>query len=481
MSEDYEKKIQKLIVVSQVLTNKIKWKIKPEFYDEVNNYQVDIKRTIYKKKTGFYENMFNQFSPSTRIPIKYNEQLIGSETYSIIKDFDVSMNENYKYSLNVYKGTSYENSEEGAECYTLSYRSDSIPANISYNYTEKSFNFSWNEIESNYIDPNSSLTYIITYYDKENDILKEFDTNSNNTSYNIISNVTPDTDGGTLNITNGTYNFFITPKIVTTNDDGNKTYTKELIDVSRNLIPTTYVLESPNPENFKISSPYDNSKIEFSWNKPQNIDPDSYELRLTNITKNTTLPIIPISKTETTFTLDNSDIENSSYLPGNYKLELIAKYNNLESKGENFLYFNIPLINISFSITPVDENENPITNNEKDIAGFKLVWNGLGYVKYYRIRVRQFDEMGNEKEELIYHISNILSKKTSVILAWNFPGKKSKFIFKMDYTTDLFPIIETEKALGSSYLGEVGTNYDIYLNINNNESGILEGEFNVQL
>ena len=43
------KKIQKLIVVSQVLTNKIKWKIKPEFYDEVNNYQVDIKRTIYKK------------------------------------------------------------------------------------------------------------------------------------------------------------------------------------------------------------------------------------------------------------------------------------------------------------------------------------------------------------------------------------------------------------------------------------------------
>ena len=51
----------------------------------------------------------------------------------------------------------------------------------------------------------------------------------------------------------------------------------------------------------------------------------------------------------------------------------------------------------------------------------------------------------------------------------------------MDYTTDLYPIIETEQALGSSYLGEVGTNYDIYLNINNNESGILEGEFNVQL
>ena len=208
MSEDYEKKIQKLIVVSQVLTNKIKWKIKPEFYDEVNNYQVDIKRTIYKKK-GFYENMLNQFSPSTRIPIKYNEQLIGSETYSIIKDFDVSMNENYKYSLNVYKSASYENADEGAECYTLSYRADSIPANISYNYTEKSFNFSWNEIESNYIDPNSSLTYIITYYDKENDILKKFNTNSNNTSYKIISNVTQDSNGDTLNITNERFIIFL--------------------------------------------------------------------------------------------------------------------------------------------------------------------------------------------------------------------------------------------------------------------------------
>ena len=145
---------------------------------------------------------------------------------------------------------------------------------------------------------------------------------------------------------------------------------------------------------------------------------------------------------------------------------MCAKYNSsLESDFSNTLNFSIPIKKIEFSKKLVDQYGD-ITNNIKNgVSGIVLNWNSFSYATFYKIKVQQFDELGNTQNTEIYYTNT-----NSISLAWHFSNKKSRFLFNISYTIDTTlvnnPPVSSTNALGQSYLDPTGNYNPIFVAAN---------------
>ena len=157
--------------------------------------------------------------------------------------------------------------------------------------------------------------------------------------------------------------------------------------------PNLFNISPETPKHFKITSPYTNGKISFSW-KHTNPTPYQYILTITNTTINSTLLTINVNVTN--YTLDNSDLTSSNALePGIYTVSILASYNSsntIQSSSSSSLTFTIPVTNIVFTKKLLDSNGEITTNIKNGVAGIQLDWNKLGYATYYKINVKQYNE-----------------------------------------------------------------------------------------
>ena len=84
---------------------------------------------------------------------------------------------------------------------------------------------------------------------------------------------------------------------------------------------------------------------------------------------------------------------------------------------------------------------------------------------FYKIKVQQFDELGNTQNTEIYYTNT-----NSISLAWHFSNKKSRFLFDISYTTDTSlvnnPPVSSTNALGQSYLDPTGNYNPIFVAAN---------------
>lgn len=414
------------------------------------------------------------------------EKDIALTTNSIL-DYDIKMRKNYKYKLKIdYKTTDSDGNPNIDEKIVLirSLSEQVSNCSASYNYVTNSINVTWQHIksQSNNILPESTLSYNVWICRKSHDNnLVRFHTTTNSftisntstgTSY-VINNDGDEVVGTTTFTTQkGLYFIYVTPKFVTQVND--TTYTSE---IDRNVFKVNNIVVSPpdnrvlidpkSPTNFKITSPY-NGKISFSWEQPvtdNNVFPSQYKLEFRKAAS--IYRTITISGNKKTFTLDNTDLSQSeAFQPGNYSVYLCAKYNSsLESDFSNTLNFSIPIKKIEFSKKLVDQYGD-ITNNIKNgVSGIVLNWNSFSYATFYKIKVQQFDELGNTQNTEIYYTNT-----NSISLAWHFSNKKSRFLFDISYTTDTSlvnnPPVSSTNALGQSYLDPTGNYNPIFVAAN---------------
>tara|TARA_B100000963_G_scaffold278699_1_gene247120 strand:- start:17077 stop:18522 length:1446 start_codon:yes stop_codon:yes gene_type:complete len=401
------------------------------------------------------------------------------------EDFNIEMRKTYKYVLKIGNPVEDENgviTQDKWNVFIHSYPGFIFNTNVTYSYNNNSFDISWNALDtSEIITDKFDIKYQLRICLKSNnDNLILFDdiTTTNFTLNNNAQGINEQGNAETFTITSGLYFFYITPKLTQTHGTLNgdvKIIPNSDIKSNGNFIPPQFKLEvlSENPSDFKITSNYTNGKITFNWSL-NNIQPNNYKLIFTNtdLTQNNTITIDNIPENINTYTLDNSDLTDSNaYKPGNYSVSLSAVYNTtIEGTATNLLYFTIPETDINFTKKLLDLYGNITTNVKNGVSGIQLDWNKLGYATYYKINVKQYDENLDLKEPNLDYI--IAHPKNSIKLAWNFPDKKSKFEFRMSYTTETIspvPDIEDENALGEDYLGNINTNYPVeFIPISNN-------------
>ena len=360
----------------------------------------------------------------------------------------------------------------------VSYKPIIYNTNVSYNYSNNSFNITWDALDTS----NFATGYILKNYQiyickkSINNNLILFETSNSSdppTNITINTGASGENESGnseTFNIVSGLYFFYIAPVIEKPNED--PPLVKSL---SIDNFKSGSTFAEPNfrfninpetPSDFKITSPYTNGKISFSW-KSTNPTPYQYILSITNTTINSTTTK---NVNVTNYTLDNSDLtSNNALQPGNYTVSILASYNSsntIQSSPSSSLTFTIPVTNIVFTKKLLDSNGEITTNIKNGVAGIQLDWNKLGYAHHYNINVKQYNEalvIQSPSEGLDYKVAG---SSNSIQFAWNFPNEKSVFEFKMSYTTDSIspPDIETLDALGESYLGDGSTNYNVLFN-----------------
>ena len=316
-----------------------------------------------------------------------------------------------------------------------------------------------------------------------NDLILFETANNSNTNITINTGASGENESGnsvTFNIVNGLYFFYIAPVIQNLNNDPQLFKSLSLDNFKSGSIfaePSFRFNISPEtPSDFKITSPYTNGKISFSW-KSTNPTPYQYILSITNTTINSTTTK---NVNVTNYTLDNSDLtSNNALQPGNYTVSILASYNSsntIQSSSSSSLTFTIPVTNIVFTKKLLDSNGEITTNIKNGVAGIQLDWNKLGYAHHYKINVKQYNEtLTLQNPDLNYIITG---SSNSIQFAWNFPNEKSVFEFKMSYSTDsiAIPNIEDENALGESYLGDGVTNYNVLFNSSGGIGGGIIGQ-----
>ena len=378
----------------------------------------------------------------------------ASENY--IMDYHIDMREGYKYSFKISQPADVSWNIVSS---VYSYYEKPKNVKVVYNFSTNSFNITWNPVDSSNILTESTVSYDIWIYYKNNNNLVKFNSSTTNKT---ITNGDQDVDGTQLNIVQGTYFFYITPKFSTQFPDWDgpivKGYNDSYLKSGNNVVaPANFIIKiSPEiPKQFKITSSYD-GKISFSW-KHNEITPDKYRLTLTGNSSNT----YDINGNTNTFVLDNTDLANNGLKPGVYSISLKAIYNsNIESNLTDSLSFTIPVTNINFTYKLVDAYGIETNNIRNGVEGIIINWNKLSYATYYKISISEIDQNGTLQNTLVYSEPG---NKDSISLKWNFQNSKSKFIIQMSYTSDDFgdgAPTNSEDALGENYLGVEGVDYD---------------------
>lgn len=450
------KSVRLIDIEEYAVLNKIEWfdfEPQQQTASEFNG-TIDISRSEYPN----YNN-YTQLVTSTNL----------NDNFYL--DKNIEMNKQYRYSFFV-----NDNSEAGQNISgfwiknTTSYKPFINNTNVIYNYSTNSFNVTWDAIDTSYFYTNYTLKNYQIYICKKsinNDLILFETSNNSNTNITINTGASGQNESGnpeTFNIVNGLYFFYIAPVIE------NLTVNPQLVkSLSLDNFKSGSTFAEPNfrtnisaetPGDFKITSPYTNGKISFSW-KSTNPTPNKYILTITNTTTTT---ITTKNVNTTNYTLDNSDLtSNNAFEPGNYTVSVLASYNNtIQSSSSSNLTFTIPVTNIVFTKKLLDSNGEITTNIKNGVAGIQLDWNKLGYADHYKINVKQYDK------DLQYMSDNDLNylvagSSNSIQFAWNFPNEKSVFEFKMSYSTDsiAIPDIENSQALGEDYLGDGVTNYSV--------------------
>ena len=208
----------------------------------------------------------------------------ASENY--IMDYHVDMREGYKYSFKISQPADVSWNIVSS---VYSYYEKPKNVKVVYNFSTNSFNITWNPVDSSNILTESTVSYDIWIYYKNNNNLVKFNSSTTNKT---ITNGDQDVDGTQLNIVQGTYFFYITPKFSTQFPDWDgpivKGYNDSYLKSGNNVVaPANFIIKiSPEiPKQFKITSSYD-GKISFSW-KHNEITPDKYSLTLTGNSSNT--------------------------------------------------------------------------------------------------------------------------------------------------------------------------------------------------
>lgn len=472
---DLDPDAPQVIGETKVFANKINWNPNNDLAFHSNAQIIDISKSVFGE-TNFQEDTI----------IASNILLT---TNSFI-DYDIDMRKDYRYTLKIDDKTFDIDGETNLPYKKFVYMT-SLSETISnckanYNFSTNQININWDNIKSFNSKLNeTTISYNIWIFSKTNNSnLMKFHSNTNSIN---IDNLDPALDveqDTTINfiIQKGEYYIYVTPKFVTTisNDDGTNTFTKDsyssFFRSGKISIPnTTLKIITESPKNFKISSAY-NGKISFSWSKPistPTITPSQYVLTIEN-------PLIPsdlsesittinISGNKTSYTFDNTNLSLSSALrPATYNVKLRAVYHSLESEETDTLYFTVPVSKINFDYALVNSNGVRTNNIKNGVAGILLKWEKFSYAACYQITIQQFNKNGNGEGSQIYHVEHPTNE---LKLKWNFPTKKSRFLVDISYTTNKdYTYTTNNTALGASYLGEEGVNYD--KEFTNNTDGV---------
>lgn len=401
-------------------------------------------------------------------------------------DRNIAMNTQYKYRVFVDDLQLVQEDLSGTWISHLtSYKPLINNTRVGYDYKNNILTVMWDFIGNDDFEPNTVAVKNYKVYickkNINNDLIL-FETADLYTNYfSINGSATGIGPNGsvTFNIENGLYYFYITPVLRNFTED-------PPLDYSLNTNAFTFggtfaepnakfTLSPETPSDFKITSPYTNGKISFSW-KSTNPTPNQYILTITNTSTSTTTTI---NINTTNYTLDNSDLTSSNALqPGFYTVSISASYNNtIQSLPSSNLTFTIPVTKIFFTKKFIDSQGQITTNKKNGVAGIQLDWNKLGYATYYKINVKQYnkDLQYQSQDDLVYHVAGSIN---SIQFAWNFPNEKSVFEFNMSYTTDSIspPDIESLDALGESYLGDDNTNYNVLFNSSGGSGGGIIGQ-----
>ena len=396
-------------------------------------------------------------------------------------DYDIDMRKDYRYTLKIDDKTTNIAGETNIPyrkfVYMTSLSETVSNCKATYNFSTNQININWDNIKSFNSKLNeTTISYNIWIFSKTNNSnLMKFHSNTNSIN---IDNLDPALDVEqdttiTFIIQKGEYYIYVTPNFVTTitDDNGTNTFTKDsyssFFKSGKISIPnTTLKIMTETPKNFKISSTYKNGKISFSWSKPIStavITPSQYRLTIENPLIPSELPesitTININRNKTSYTLDNTNLTLSSALrPGSYNVKLRAVYYSLESEETSTLYFTVPVTKVNFDYALVNSNGIRTENIKNGVTGIILKWNTFSYAKFYKITFQQFDENGNSENNEVYHVQHPTDE---LKLKWNFQTKKSRFLVNVSYTTnESFSYTTNTTALGQSYLGEQGQNYD---------------------
>ena len=471
------KEVRIINITTEPLLNKIEWFDLPGTDPNNINYwsgTVDISRSVYPN-TNTYTQLITGWSLG--IP--------GTIDMRPYIDRDIEMNKQYTYRLDVNHGQFNQFNPADIsgnwETSVTSYNPRINNTNVTYNYSNNSFNITWDALDTSNFATNYTLKNYQIYICKKsinNDLILFETANNSNTNITINTGASGENESGnsvTFNIVNGLYFFYIAPVIEKPNEDPPLVKSLSIDNFKSGSIfaePSFRFNISPEtPSDFKITSPYTNGKISFSW-KSTNPIPNKYILTITNTTINST---ITKNINTTNYTLDNSDLTSSNALqPGNYTVSILASYNSsdtIQSSSSSNLTFTIPITNIVFTKKLLDSQGEITTNIKNGVAGIQLDWNKLGYAHHYKINVKQYNEMLNLQSPSLDYI--VAGSSNSIQFAWNFPNEKSVFEFKMSYSTDsiTIPNIEDSDALGESYLGVSGTDYDVLFNNSGGGSG----------
>ncbi len=465
------KEVRIVNITAEPVLNKIEWFDLPGIESQNINYwdgTVDISRSVYPNI-----NTYTQIATNHSLGIFGN-----SEEMNPYIDRSIEMNKHYTYRLYVNHGQF--NQFNPADISGIwqgsitSYNPIIYNTNVTYNYSNNSFNITWDALDTSNFATNYTLKNYQIYICKKsinNDLILFETANNSNTNITINTGASGENESGnsvTFNIVNGLYFFYIAPVIEKPNEDPPLVKSLSIDNFKSGSIfaePSFRFNISPEtPSDFKITSPYTNGKISFSW-KSTNPTPYQYILSITNTTINSTTTK---NVNVTNYTLDNSDLtSNNALQPGNYTVSILASYNSsntIQSSPSSSLTFTIPVTNIVFTKKLLDSNGEITTNIKNGVAGIQLDWNKLGYAHHYKINVKQYNEtLTLQNPDLNYIITG---SSNSIQFAWNFPNEKSVFEFKMSYSTDslTIPNIEDENALGESYLGDGVTNYNVLFN-----------------
>jgi len=464
LPNDLDPDSPQVIGEAKVFANKINWNPNNDLGFHSNAKIIDISKSVFGT---------TNFGDDTTIASN-----ILLTTNSFI-DYDIDMRKDYRYTLKIDDKTFDIAGETNLPykkfVYMTSLSETVSNCKASYDFNENKITINWDNIKSFNSKLNETIiSYNIWILSKTNNSnLMKF--HSNTTSITISSGDsaidTTNNNNTTFTIQKGEYYIYVTPNFVTTITDDNvtTTFTKDsyssFFKSDETSIPNTRLkIITESPKNFKISSAY-NGKISFSWSKPittPTIMPSQYTLTIEN-------PLIPsdleesittinISGNKTSYTFDNTNLSLSSALrPATYNVKLRAIYNSLESEETDTLYFTVPVSKINFDYALVNSNGVRTNNIKNGVAGILLKWEKFSYAKCYQITIRQFDKSGESKDTQIYHVDHPTNE---LKLKWNFPTKKSRFLVDISYTTNNYTYTTNNTALGASYLGEDGVNYD---------------------
>ena len=455
--------VRRIDISKFALVNKIEWYDSPDIDVQTSLDffgTVDISRSVVPDTDTYTQVAFS-------MPLNQK----------IFLDQDIDMNKRYTYRLSITHTESSPPEVSGDwKTSITSYNPKINNTNVTYTYTNNSFNITWNALNTEDffsiygLTPFAVKNYQIFICKKSinNDLILFETTNNSDTNITINTGASGQSESGNsenFDIVNGLYFFYIAPVLQDTTTNPVTIRFLSLDNFKNNdIFAEPHFKLNINPEtpgDFKITSPYNNGKISFSW-KSSNPIPNKYILTFTNTTINTS---ITKNVTSTNYVLDNSDLtSNDALQPGIYTVSILSSYNNndsIQSPPSSNLTFTIPVTNIEFTKKLIDSQGEIVTN---DVAGIQLDWNKLGYATYYKINVKQYNEnLILQSPDLDYHVAH---PTNSIQFAWNFPNEKSVFEFRISYTTDSFspPNIEDLDALGESYLGVSGTNYPVLLN-----------------